>query len=111
MDDLLKQIQDYLPIAIVAATYGGTFAIKTVFSDPLTDKAPRWLLLVPFLLGGALGTAANIITTGLEALVTQPLWYVVTKSVYNGFGMGGASVILWEAKKLIADAVSQRAGQ
>lgn len=87
-----------MPIAVVVIIYGLTWAVRkyTLNAD---GSSPKWLVLVPLILGFVLGIMEYYMNTDSTILAAgSPLKHVMT-ALFRGFTYGGAAVLLWELRQ------------
>lgn len=98
--DILEAI--FNAIKIDAGTVAFVFAV-TYGVKKYTDKRQinnDWLLLVPLILGGALGFAVYFAEATSPELAASLWWQHVLKAFKLSLAYAGIPVLIWQAKKL-----------
>lgn len=97
--DVTSLITNYLPVWALVFGYGFTEVAKRIFSSE-DGKVPRWLIAVPLVTGILLGYLDYFANTPTEALTILTIGKRIALATVRGLGYGGASVILWEVRKV-----------
>ena len=83
-----------VPIPILLGVFGLTYAIGQLWTVRY-GASPSWINVVPFFLGGAIGTGHYFLLTTPESLAQQTWWFHLGTALIMGLGYGGGELLVW----------------